>query len=70
VTKAANQVVVGLTIQAVAEALTLARKAGVDPARVRDALLAQGGGERDHSSLALLYEQLAGTAVTVAAETA
>jgi 2-hydroxy-3-oxopropionate reductase len=39
VTKAANQVVVGLTIQAVAEALVLARKAGVDPARVRDALL-------------------------------
>jgi 2-hydroxy-3-oxopropionate reductase len=39
VTKAANQVVVGLTIQAVAEALVLARKAGVDPARVRSALL-------------------------------
>jgi 2-hydroxy-3-oxopropionate reductase len=39
VTKAANQVVVALTIQAVAEALVLARKAGVDPARVRAALL-------------------------------
>ena len=39
VTKAANQVVVGLTIQAVAEALVLARKAGVDPVRVRAALL-------------------------------
>jgi 2-hydroxy-3-oxopropionate reductase len=39
VTKAANQVVVGLTIQAVAEALVLARQAGVDPARVRAALL-------------------------------
>ena len=39
VTKAANQVVVALTIQAVAEALTLAAKAGVDPARVREALL-------------------------------
>jgi 2-hydroxy-3-oxopropionate reductase len=39
VAKAANQVVVALTIQAVAEALTLARSAGVDPARVRDALL-------------------------------
>jgi 2-hydroxy-3-oxopropionate reductase len=122
VTKAANQVVVALTIQAVAEALTLAAKSGVDPARVReallggfaqsrildlhgqrmveasyepgfklrlhrkdlaialqlgreeqvpllatgqaaelmDALLAQGGGERDHSSLAVLYEQLSG----------
>ena len=39
VAKAANQVIVALTIQAVAEALVLARKAGVDPARVRDALL-------------------------------
>jgi 2-hydroxy-3-oxopropionate reductase len=39
VTKACNQVVVALTIQAVAEALTLARKAGVDPANVRKALL-------------------------------
>jgi 2-hydroxy-3-oxopropionate reductase len=39
VTKAANQVVVGLTIAAVAEALTLADKAGVDPAKVRQALL-------------------------------
>ena len=124
VAKAANQVVVALTIQAVAEALTLARKAGVDPARVRDALLggfaqsrildlhgqrmldgnyepgfklrlhrkdlaialqlgreehvplfataqaaelmdgllAQGSGDRDHSALATLYEQLAGAA--------
>jgi len=39
VAKAANQVVVALTIQAVAEALTLAEKADVDPARVREALL-------------------------------
>lgn len=122
VAKAANQVVVALTIQAVAEALTLARDAGVDPRRVReallggfaqskildlhgqrmldgafdpgfkvrlhrkdlaialqlgrevqmpllataqvaglmDALLAQGAGERDHSALALVYEQLSG----------
>ncbi|MEA2212833.1 MAG: 2-hydroxy-3-oxopropionate reductase [Solirubrobacteraceae bacterium] len=122
VAKAANQVVVALTIQAVAEALVLARKAGADPARVRgallggfaqsrilefhgqrmldgnyepgfklalhrkdlaialqlgreehaplfataqaaelmDALLAQGEGDRDHSALATLYEQLAG----------
>ncbi len=128
VTKAANQVVVALTIQAVAEALTLSAKAGVDPARVReallggfaqsrildlhgqrmvdgayepgfkvrlhrkdlaialqlgreeqvpllatgqaaelmDALLAQGGGDRDHSSLALLYEQLAGAGLAAA----
>lgn len=41
VAKAANQMIVGLTIGAVAEALALARKAGVDPARVREAL--QGG---------------------------
>lgn len=39
VAKAANQIVVALTIQAVAEALTLARGAGVDAARVRQALL-------------------------------
>ncbi len=39
VTKAANQVVVGLTIAAVSEALVLASKAGVDPAKVRQALL-------------------------------
>lgn len=38
VAKAANQVIVGLNIGAVAEALTLARKAGVDPAKVREAL--------------------------------
>jgi 2-hydroxy-3-oxopropionate reductase len=122
VAKAANQVVVALTIQAVAEALVLSRKAGVDPARVRaallggfaqsrildlhgqrmldgaydpgfklglhrkdlaialqlgreehaalfataqaaelmDAMLAQGAGDRDHSALATLYEQLSG----------
>lgn len=39
VAKACNQIVVAVTIQAVGEALTLARKAGVDPARVREALL-------------------------------
>ncbi len=38
VAKAANQVIVGLNIGAVAEALTLAKKAGADPARVRHAL--------------------------------
>ncbi|HEY8498001.1 MAG TPA: 2-hydroxy-3-oxopropionate reductase [Limnochordales bacterium] len=38
-TKACNQIVVGVTIQAVSEALTLAERAGVDPARVREALL-------------------------------
>ena len=39
VTKACNQVVVALTIQAISEALTLAGKSGVDPARVREVLL-------------------------------
>jgi len=39
VAKAANQIVVGVTIAAVSEALLLAAKAGVDPARVREALL-------------------------------
>ena len=39
VTKACNQIVVGVTIQAVAEALTLAEKAGVNPGKVREALL-------------------------------
>jgi 2-hydroxy-3-oxopropionate reductase len=129
VAKAANQIVVALTIQAVAEALVLARKAGADPARVRaallggfaqsrildlhgqrmldaayepgfklrlhrkdlaialqlgreehvplfataqaaelmDALLAQGAGDRDHSALATLYEQLAGLVATTEA---
>lgn len=39
VAKAANQVIVGLNIAAVAEALALAERAGVDPAAVREALL-------------------------------
>ena len=37
--KVANQIVVALTIEAVAEALLFASKAGADPARVRQALL-------------------------------
>jgi 2-hydroxy-3-oxopropionate reductase len=39
VAKAANQIVVGVTIAAVSEALVLAAKAGVDPAKVRQVLL-------------------------------
>ena len=39
VAKAANQIIVGLTIQAVAEALIFAKKSGVDPAKVRRALM-------------------------------
>ncbi|MBX6374804.1 MAG: 2-hydroxy-3-oxopropionate reductase [Acetobacteraceae bacterium] len=37
--KVANQIVVALTIEAVAEALTFAAKAGADPAKVRQALM-------------------------------
>jgi 2-hydroxy-3-oxopropionate reductase len=39
IAKAANQLVVGVTIEAVAEALALAEAAGVDPAKVRNVLL-------------------------------
>jgi 2-hydroxy-3-oxopropionate reductase len=39
VTKAANQIIVGLTLQAVAEALIFAKKSGVDPAKVRRAIM-------------------------------
>ncbi len=39
IAKAANQLVVGMTIEAVAEALALAEAAGVDPVKVREALL-------------------------------
>jgi 2-hydroxy-3-oxopropionate reductase len=39
VTKACNQIVVAMTVQAIAEAFTLAKKSGVDPAKVRSALL-------------------------------
>lgn len=39
VTKACNQIVLGLTLLGIGEALTLAERLGVAPARVRDALL-------------------------------
>jgi 2-hydroxy-3-oxopropionate reductase len=39
VCKVANQIIVGTTVQAVAEALLFASKAGADPAKVREALL-------------------------------
>jgi 2-hydroxy-3-oxopropionate reductase len=38
-TKACNQMIVGMTIQAVAEAFTLARKTGVNLEKMREALL-------------------------------
>lgn len=44
--KVANQIVVALTIEAVSEALVFAAKAGVDPARVRQALLGGFAGSR------------------------
>ncbi|WP_417308066.1 2-hydroxy-3-oxopropionate reductase [Devosia sp.] len=37
--KVANQIIVGLTIEAVAEALLFAKSAGADPAKVREALM-------------------------------
>ncbi len=39
VCKVANQIIVALNIQAVAEALTFAKRAGADPAKVRQALM-------------------------------
>jgi 2-hydroxy-3-oxopropionate reductase len=39
ITKAANQIVTSINIEAVAEALVFAAKAGVDPAKVRQALM-------------------------------
>ena len=46
VTKLANNIVVALNIEAVAEALVFAAKAGADPARVRQALLGGFAGSR------------------------
>ena len=44
--KIANQIVVALTIEAVGEALLFASKAGVDPARVREALMGGFAGSK------------------------
>jgi 2-hydroxy-3-oxopropionate reductase len=46
VTKACNQLVVASTIEAVAEALLLAERSGVDPAKVREALLGGFAGSK------------------------
>ncbi len=46
VAKACNQVVIAATLQGVAEALTLARRSGVDAARVREALMGGFAGSR------------------------
>jgi len=46
VTKACNQLVVAATIEAVAEALLLAERSGVDPGKVREALLGGFAGSK------------------------
>ena len=46
VAKACNQIVVAVTIEGVAEALSFARKNDVDPAKVRDALMGGFAGSR------------------------
>lgn len=46
VAKSCNQIVVSVTIEAVAEALTFARKNGVDAAKVREALLGGSANNR------------------------
>ncbi len=46
VAKACNQIVVAVTIEAVAEALTFARKNGADPAKVRAALMGGFAGSK------------------------
>ena len=46
VAKACNQIVAAVTIEAVGEALTFARQCGVDPAKVREALMGGFAGSR------------------------
>ena len=46
ITKACNQLVVAATIEAIAEALVLAERSGVDPAKVREALLGGFAGSK------------------------
>jgi 2-hydroxy-3-oxopropionate reductase len=46
VAKACNQIVVAVTIEAVAEALTFARKNGADPVKVREALMGGFAGSK------------------------
>ncbi|AML52602.1 2-hydroxy-3-oxopropionate reductase [Falsihalocynthiibacter arcticus] len=61
VAKVCNQIIVGLTIEAVAEALFLAGKAGADPSRVREALL---GGFADSTILKVHGERMIDEAFT------
>jgi 3-hydroxyisobutyrate dehydrogenase-like beta-hydroxyacid dehydrogenase len=53
--KLANQVIVGGTLVAIAEALELARRGGADPAAVREALM---GGFGDSKVLRVLGERM------------
>ena len=46
ITKAANQILTSITTEAVAEALVFAAKAGVDPAKVRQALMGGSASSR------------------------
>jgi 3-hydroxyisobutyrate dehydrogenase-like beta-hydroxyacid dehydrogenase len=55
IAKSANQMIVGLTIGAVAEAFALARHAGVEPAKIREALF---GGFADSRILELHGERM------------
>ena len=55
--KLANQMIVGITIGAVAEALLLCQQGGADPARVREAI---GGGFADSRILQVHGERMVG----------
>ncbi|MDQ3260205.1 MAG: 2-hydroxy-3-oxopropionate reductase [Pseudomonadota bacterium] len=46
VAKACNQIVVGVSIEAVSEAMALARRMGVDPGKVREALMGGFAGSK------------------------
>jgi 2-hydroxy-3-oxopropionate reductase len=67
VAKAANQLIVGVTIGAVAEALLLAEDAGVDPAAVRE-VLAGGFADsrilREHGARMVAGDHVPGARVT------
>lgn len=54
-TKLANQIAVALNIQAVSEALVFASKAGVDPQKVKDALM---GGSAQSKALAVQGQKI------------
>jgi 2-hydroxy-3-oxopropionate reductase len=70
VCKVANQIIVGITVEAVAEALLFAAKAGADPHKVRQALL--GGAARslilENHGQRMLEQKDLGLAVSAAKE--